>query len=471
MTQAGNAARVAAARARLESAAWPAALRAALATLRAGGHQALLVGGTVRDALLGRRGGAAFDVATDRTPEEVLHLFARVEPIGLRHGTVLVIADEVRIECTTMRTEGPYHDARRPAHVTFTRDPLADLARRDLTVNAIAWDPGAARLLDPFGGLADLEARVLRAVGDPRDRFLEDALRPLRVARFAATLEMTPEPDTAAALGVALERAEGLAAERIRDELCALMTARAPSTGLDLLHASGWLARVLPELDACAGVTQNRHHAHDVYRHSLRVCDAAPAAWPVVRWAALLHDIGKPVTRAGAEGHATFYGHAVAGARLAAVRLEALRFPAAQRERIVHLVREHMFDYREAWSDAAVRRWLRRVGLEQLEALFALRAADVAGTGVPSSAPSLEALRARIDRVLAASRVIGVRDLPIDGEDVMRVTGLAPGPEVGRLLRAALESAIENPAHASREALLERVRSMCRSARSAPRRP
>jgi len=461
MTQAGNGPDREGARERLAAAPWPAALHEALERLRADGHAAQLVGGTVRDVLLGRDAGAAYDVATDREPEDVAGLFERVEPIGLPHGTVLILAGGLRIECTTFRTEGDYADARRPSSVAFTRNPLEDLARRDLTVNAMAWDPFERTLLDPFGGIADLEAGVLRAVGDPHARFTEDALRPLRVARFAATLEMTPEPRTRAALGDGLERAAGVAAERVRDELDRMLEAPRPSRGIELMRESGWLARVLPELEACIGVPQNRFHAFDVYRHSLETCDAAPRDREDVRWAALLHDVGKPPTRAEKDGEGTFYGHAEAGARLVDARLEALRFPAVRRERIVHLVREHMFDYRPEWSDAAVRRWLRRVGLEHLDALFALREADVAGTGVPSQAPPPAEFRTRIERVLAESRVLTVRDLPVDGADVMRVAGIGPGPEVGRMLHALLEHVLDHPRDATRDALLERLKSMC----------
>lgn len=471
MTQARDEGRIAAAAARLGDYAWPPALLRALDVLRAGGHLALLVGGSVRDVLLARPPGGAFDVATDRSPRDVMGLFGRVEPIGLPHGTVLVLEDGVRIECTTLRTEGVYTDARRPSSVSFTRDPLEDLARRDLTINAMAWDPATRRLFDPFGGLGDLDACVLRAVGDPRDRFTEDALRPLRVARFAAVLGMTPEPATRAALAVGLDRADAVAAERVRDELERLLAAPRPSRGLELLRESGWLARVLPELDACAGVTQNRHHAYDVYRHSLQVCDAAPADRPDVRWAALLHDVGKPPTRAGKDGEATFHGHAEAGARLVDARLAALRFPAQRRERIVHLVREHMFDYRPEWSDAAVRRWLRRVGLDHVEDLFALREADAAGTGVASAAPPLAELRARIGRVLEASRVLTVRDLAVDGSDVMRIAGIGPGPEVGRLLGELLERVLEDPREGTRAALIARLERMCAGARESRRGP
>jgi len=445
------------ARERLAGEPWPDALIDALARLRQPEHAAYLVGGTVRDVLLGRPVLGPIDVATDRTPDDVQRLFAHVEPIGIRHGTVLILHGDVRVECTTMRREGVYDDARRPSSVVFTRDPIEDLARRDLTVNAMAWAPDTGELLDPFDGLADLDRRVLRAVGEPRDRFTEDALRPLRVARFAATLDMEPEPRTRAALGVSLDRADRVAAERVRDELQRMLTARQPSRGLELLRESGWLARVLPEIAACVGVAQNRWHRHDVYRHTLLVCDAAPAENEIVRWAALLHDIGKPPTRVDHDGEGTFYGHAEIGARLARARLDALRFPAALRDAIVHLVREHMFDYRPEWSDAAVRRWLRRVGLDQVDALFALRAADVEGTGVPGSGPPLAELRDRVARVLAQSRVLHVRDLAVGGEDVMRILRMSPGPEVGRVLSALLEEVTDDPRRRSREALLERL--------------
>lgn len=455
--QAETEARAARAAARLAAHVWGDGVLEILRRLGEGGHQAWLVGGSVRDALLGRASGGIPDVATDLTPAEVAARFPRVAPTGIRYGTVLIVTGAAQVECTTLREDGRYDDARRPDSVRFTADPLRDLARRDFTVNAMAWDPFARRLLDPFGGLADLEAGVLRAVGDARARFEEDALRPLRLARFAATHAMTPAPGTAAAMAPALARADGLAAERIGAELLRLMEAPRPSRGLEVLRESGWLARVLPEVDACAGVTQNRFHAHDVYRHTLLVCDAAPAGWREVRWAALMHDIGKPATRAGAEGEATFHGHETLGAELAAARLAALRFPLALREAVVHLVREHIFDYRPEWSDAAVRRWLRRVGPEHVDALFALRAADVAGMGrAPADAPP-DAFRARIAAVLATGRVLRVEDLPVGGADVMRILGCGPGPRVGAVLRALLEDVIEDPAAGSRAALLAKL--------------
>ncbi|HET7225145.1 MAG TPA: CCA tRNA nucleotidyltransferase [Candidatus Eisenbacteria bacterium] len=446
------------ARASLAAHAWPVPLLAALARLAAGGHRAYLVGGSVRDALLGRPDGARWDVASDLEPAEVQARFARVEPTGLRHGTVLVLEPGAEIECTTFRREAGYRDARHPDAVTFTDDPVADLARRDLTVNAIAFDPLAGELLDPFGGLADLAAGVLRAVGDPLARFREDALRPLRVARLAATLEMEVAPATRAALGQVGGRLAGVSMERVRDELERMLTARRPSRGLELLREAGLLEAWLPELAATVGVPQNRWHAYDVWTHSILSCDEAPENDRSVRWAALLHDLGKPGTRAERDGQATFYGHAALGATLADALLERLRMPRAARERIVTLVREHMFDYRPEWSDAAVRRWLRRVGEDAVEALFELRRADARAHGPERRSPQgLERLAERIARVRAATHARSLRDLAVDGRDVMRVLGLPPGPRVGEMLSALLEEVTEDPAANTREHLLARL--------------
>jgi putative nucleotidyltransferase with HDIG domain len=452
----------AAARQRLAHHAWAAPLREALARLRADGHQAWLVGGTVRDALLGREPREAVaDVATDRRPEAVCALFERVEPIGIAHGTVLVLLGGARIECTTMRREGDYPDARHPERVEFTGDLRADLSRRDLTVNAMAFDPWSGVFVDPHDGLRDLARGVLRAVGDPVARFREDGLRPLRVARLAAVLGFEPEPATRAALGRARDRAAQVAMERVRDELERLMAAERPSEGFELLREAGLLGLWLPELEACVAVPQNRWHAWDVYRHSLYTCDAAPASKPRVRWAALLHDIGKPATRVERHGEGTFYHHPQVGADLADALLARLRFPAAERRAIVHLVREHMFDYRPQWTDAALRRWLRRVGSDAVADLFDLRIADTLGNGRRAGFPaSIEVMRSRIERLMEADHALHVADLAVDGRDVMRVLGIAPGRAVGEALATLLEEVLERPERNRRDLLLERLRTL-----------
>ncbi len=452
------------ARARLAAHDWPPPLLAVLARLGEGGHRAYLVGGSVRDILLGREGGAVADVSTDLVPEEVARRFGHVVPTGLPHGTVTIIEDTLTVECTTFRREGAYTDARRPDHVDFTGDPEEDLGRRDLTVNAMAWDPIPGELLDPHGGALDLERRVLRAVGDPLARFREDALRPLRVARFTATLEM--EPDKAMRRALAALGAQGsgyagatVAAERVRDELERMLAAERPSRGFEVLREAALLGIWLPELARCRGVPQNRFHAYDVYFHSLYTCDAAPAAKPDVRWAALLHDIGKPDTRVEREGEGTFYNHQFVGAELADRMLERLRLPLARCARIVHLVREHMFDYRPAWSDGALRRWLRRVGPEHVADLFDLRIADMLGNGLKQGFPTyLDPMRRRIERLLLESNALRVTDLEVNGDDVMRELEIAPGRAVREALEALLEEVLDDPSRNRREHLVARLR-------------
>ena len=447
--------------AKLRAHEWPEPLVQALARLSADGHAACLVGGSVRDVVLARPVSARWDVATDRVPAEVRAVFPRVAGVGERHGTVLVSWEGLEIECTTFRREGEYADARRPDQVWFTRDVEEDLARRDLTVNAMAFAPAEGRLVDPFDGARDLARRRLKAVGDPLARFREDALRPLRAARLAAVLEMELDPETRSALGGVRDRMGSLAVERVRDELERMMLAPRPSVGLEILREADLLALWLPELAACRGVPQNRFHAYDVYFHSLYSCDAARPEKPEVRWAALLHDIGKPGTRAEKAGEGTFYGHAELGARLADARLAALRFPTAARERIVHLIREHMFDFQQSWSDAAVRRFVRRVGVEQVADLFDLRMADALGNGTRGpDTRRLGAMARRIDRVLAGSAAMTVQQLAVDGGDVMRVLGLSSGPEVGHVLHRLLEHVLDDPALNTREWLLARLGEM-----------
>ncbi len=457
------------AEAALRAQAWPPAALDALGRLRAAGGRAWLVGGSVRDAVLGREAAPDVDVATDLLPARVRDLFPRTEPIGEPFGMVLVLHEGARLEVTTLRTEGGYADARHPDEVRFGADPLEDLDRRDLTVNALAFDPASGTLLDPHEGALDLERRRLRAVGDPVERFREDALRPLRVARLAAALGMEVEDGTRAALGTARDLAGTLAVERVRAELEKLLAAPKPSTGLEILREAGLLAPWLPELQACRGVPQNRFHAYDVYFHSIYSCDAAPAAKPVVRWAALLHDLGKPATRVERHGEGTFYQHQFVGADLARGLLERLRFPARFTARVVHLVREHMFDYRPGWSDAAVRRWLRRVGTDSVADLFDLRLADSLGNGLKTANPLyLAEMGARIDRLVAEGAALSVADLAVDGRDVMRTLGTGPGPAVGRALAALLEAVLEDASLNTRERLLERLTTMRGEPRGGP---
>jgi putative nucleotidyltransferase with HDIG domain len=425
--------------------------------LTGAGHEAFLVGGGIRDLLLGREVGD-WDVATSAEPEALLSLWPDAIPTGIRHGTVTVLSAGQPVEVTTFRTEGPYSDRRRPDWVRFENRIETDLSRRDFTVNALALDPAAGLLWDPFSGREDLADRRLRTVGDPDRRFAEDALRVLRAVRFAAVLEFVVDPDTLAAMTRAAPTVGEVAAERIREELIRLLEAPRPSRGIELLRTTGLLEEILPELARTVGVEQNRHHAHDVYRHTLATLDAAPPRLEL-RLAALLHDLGKPRTRRVVEGEGTFHGHERVGAAMTRRILDRLRFPRRLRERVAHLVAQHMFHYTDDWSDAAVRRFVKRVGPEHVEALFELREADNMGSGTKEARPpDLRALRGRVDGVLERDAVLDVASLAVSGDDLMGALRLSEGPEVGRLLRFLLDRVLEDPAVNCRETLLDLAR-------------
>ncbi len=299
---------------------------AILTRLKDAGHRAYLIGGATRELLRGKR-IKDWDVGTSATPDEVLKLYPDAITTGARFGTLTVPTDAGRCEVTTFRVETGYSDARRPDRVAFVHDLEEDLKRRDFTVNAIAWDPLTGRLVDPHGGVADLEIGVLRAVGNPLERFREDGLRPIRAARFAATLGFEIEQGTADALVQVQEEVKRVAAERVQEEFLKMLQADEPSRGFEVLRHAGLLGVWLPELQECVAVPQNRYHAYDVYFHTLYTCDAAPAEKPVVRLAALFHDVGKPRTRAEREdGEATFYNHQFVSAQMAEEAMNRLRF-------------------------------------------------------------------------------------------------------------------------------------------------
>jgi tRNA nucleotidyltransferase (CCA-adding enzyme) len=428
--------------------------------LNAAGHEAYVVGGSLRDILL-RRDAHDWDLTTDARPVKLQELF----PDSLYEnafGTVTVRdMDGQAVEVTTFRSDHDYADFRRPHRIEFGDRVEDDLARRDFTVNALAWGgaPGAAReLVDPFGGRDDMARRLLRAVGDPAERFEEDALRMLRAVRLAATLEFAIEPATMEAIGRRAELAVHLSGERIAAEIDKLLEARRPSVGLRLMAQTGLLAVVAPELAAQAGIPQNKAPGEDLWDHTLRTVDAAAAAGldGVVRLAALLHDIGKPAT--AADGH--FYGHEAVGAEQAAALLRRWHLPRETVERVEHLVRLHMFAYDESWSDAAVRRFIGKVGTRALDDLFGLREADNIGSGVPAAAGNLAALRQRTAAELASNVVLDRGGLAIDGNDLIATLGLAPGPAIGRVLDRLVERVVVEPRLNERGTLLALARSI-----------
>ncbi len=411
------------------------------------------MGGSLRDAALGRS-AADWDLASDAHPDRLVELFPG-SVYENRFGTVAVRRDGEVYEITTFRSDHDYADFRRPHRVEFGDTIELDLARRDFTVNAMAWGARAGdepALVDPYDGLADVGARVIRAVGDPATRFLEDALRMVRAIRLASSLDFRLDEATHDALREHAGLVEHLSGERIAAELDKLLAAPMPSTGLRLLADTGLLAPISAELARQRGIPQNKVAGEDLWDHTMRTVDAAPADRPIVRLAALLHDIGKPETFA--EGH--FLGHDAVGATLAEAFLDRLHAPRAVRDRVVALVRHHMFSYEPNWSDAAVRRFIGKIGAlgpGALEELLALREADNAGSGLPAGA-GLGELRQRIAAELAADVVLDRKGLAIDGGDLKTELGLDEGPLLGRILDDLLERVIVDPVLNDRPTLL-----------------
>jgi len=430
--------------------------------LRAAGGEAYLVGGAVRDLLRGVPAGD-FDLATNLLPEQTAKSFPSSVPTGIEHGTITVwLNDRCQgkgFEITTYRGEGTYSDGRHPDQVIFMSRIEDDLARRDFTINAMALNPLTLQLVDPFDGQKDLIARLIRAVGDPKVRFCEDGLRSMRAIRFATCLDFNIDANTLAAISETLHTVEKVSIERLRDEFLKLLTAEKPSRGIELMRTTGLLAIILPELLEGVDLHQNHFHMFDVYQHTLAATDAAEGR--TARLAALFHDIAKPRTaqqKPDIPGEHTFYRHDSVGAALTDVILRRLKFSNDEREKIVGLVAHHMFWYDPAWSDGSVRRFVRRIGTENLDDIYELRRADIIARGKGED-PSieLEPLQQRVVNVLEQSRAMKITDLAVNGKDVMEVLRVAPSPRVGEVLEQLLERVLEDPSLNHRERLLSLI--------------
>ncbi len=416
----------------LRRAAIPRAALAVLRRLDAAGHRSWLVGGAVRDLLLHRdhKRAADFDVATPARPEEVMKLFTRVIPTGIEHGTVTVLEGGEKIEVTTFRGEGSYVDGRRPSSVTFHSSLEDDLARRDFTMNALAYDPVGREFRDPFGGRADIRRRLIRAVGDPAARFREDGLRPLRAVRFAAQLGYALERRTRAAIPGALDVVRMVSTERVADELSKLVTVADAREALELLRRTGLLAVVFPQLAALPGREVT---------HAIAVAGAVGAD-ATLRLAALLHAL-PPVD--------------------AMQSIVALRLPNRLAAEVGALLRAQgcLLGRRageQPRSDVEVRRWLSQVGVARAPGLMDLWEADARALGGKRFATDLAALRGlrrRAERELCRRPPLSVADLALDGRAVMELLRIPPGREVGEALRHLLEWVIEDPSRNTRQVL------------------
>jgi tRNA nucleotidyltransferase (CCA-adding enzyme) len=444
------------------------------------GYKCYLVGGALRDVVYGKVPND-YDLATDAKPETMLQIFPKSVSTGARFGMVTALVRDSHgeiheVQVTTFRSEENYVDGRWPSKVVFIDDLDIDLSRRDFTFNAMALDLTSAAmdgdetsrefdLYDPFGGVRDLGIKVVRAVGTPIERFKEDGLRAFKACRMASQLQFDIEEETMKAIKQALPIAKMVSMERIRDEFVKmLMESPKPSRGLELMRQTGLLEIFLPELLEGYGVEQKLYHSDDVYWHALKACDVAPDN---VKIAALLHDIGKPRTNMG-DGR--FYGHDVESAGMAEEIMRRLKFPRSEIERTVKLIESHMFFFphvqegmtqeeiekisEKEWSDAAVRRFISKVGEENIEALFQLRIADAISNPKTAFQPKeIEVLQRRISEVREKDMALKVTDLAVKGEDIIEA-GIPRGPEVGKVLNYLLEKVLDDPLLNTKEKLI-----------------
>lgn len=429
------------------------------------GFEAWIVGGCVRDLLVGRT-PKDWDITTNANPEQIQGLFENTFYTN-DFGTVGVVNDAAKdktlavVEVTPYRVEGKYSDARRPDSVTFSQNIEEDLKRRDFTMNALAYSPSKEELLDLFHGLQDAQNGLIRAVGDPQERFLEDALRILRAIRLSAELGFEIEKETLAAMGKCAGQLEKISKERIRDEFVRIINSPKPMKALILAQTLGILRYIAPEIEEGIGIDQNQAHSYTVYEHNLRALQhAADKGWPfVIRLAALFHDVGKPKARRWSEEKKdwTFHGHEVVGAKMTKKILENLKFPRETIDQSEKLVRWHMF-----FSDpdkvtlSAVRRIIANVGPGNIENLVNLRICDRIGTGRPKEQPfRFRKYQAMIDQALHDP--ISVSMLALDGKGIMGVIHETPGPRIGWILHALLEEILDEPIKNTKEYLEKRV--------------
>lgn len=435
-----------------------------LSVLKKEGYEAWIVGGCVRDLILGRT-PKDWDVTTNALPETIVSLFPKTVYENT-FGTVAVVFEHAKksdkgtqkeyfiVEVTPYRTEGKYTDFRHPDEVHFTQNLSEDLKRRDFTVNAMAFDPlenDNGRLVDEFGGMSDIKDRVLKTVGRAEDRFTEDALRMMRAIRFSTQLGFTIEGDTLTAISTLKNLIKEISQERIKDEFEKIIMSPDPVMGIGLLQKLGLLTHIIPELEEGVGCEQKGEHIYDVFEHVLHALGhASEKNWPLhIRLAALFHDIGKPRTRrwdgtkAGGVGKYTFYGHEVVGAHMTKKIMERMKFPKDLTEIVVKLVRYHMFfSDTEAITLSAVRRTIVNIGRENIWDLMEVRECDRVGMKKKEASYRLRKYHAMIEEALRAPTSVGM--LKINGEVLIKELGIKPGPRMGWILHALLEECLED---------------------------
>mgnify|MGYP001579730910 CR=1 FL=1 len=440
------------------------------------GFQIYIIGGAVRDLLMGRP-VRDWDFTTDAKPEQILKLF----PNGFydnKFGTVgvpmkntsdgghKVVSSEVNVyEITTMRKEGDYKDHRHPTEVGWTNKIEEDLARRDFTINAIALsvipEKVGIQFVDPYNGQDDIKTKIIRAVGNPNKRFKEDALRLMRAIRIAAELEFDIENNTFKAVQKNAQLIKEVSSERVRDELFKLLASMNPYIGIVKLRESGILQIILPELERCFGVVQEgpKHdRIYDIGEHSLLTLKHTTSNAPLVRLAALLHDVGKPDTViTSLDGNVTFYNHDIVGGKIALKIAKRFNLSKIQTDKLFRLVRWHLFTVDENQTDSAIRRFIKNVGIENIDDIMALRVGDRLGGGtVKAVSWRMEKFQERIHQVL--QKPFSISDLKVNGKDVMKILKIKPGPKVGQILQKLFEEVLEDSSRNSKEYLLERMK-------------
>lgn len=424
------------------------------------GYQIYVVGGAVRDILLGKH-TENWDLTTNATPEEILQLF----PDGFynnQFGTVGVsVTSDMLFEVTTFRKEGDYKDTRHPDKIEWAKTIEEDLARRDFTINAIAYD--GAKVIDPYGGQEDIKKKLIRAVGDADKRFAEDALRLMRAVRLASELGFLVEEKTREAIRKNAKLILKISWERIRDEFLRILVSDYPAEGVLFLRSSGILEFILPEVSECFEVPQKspkRHHIYDVGTHLVMSLKHCPSKNVITRFATFLHDVGKAKTfrKDEASGLITFYNHEVVGAKIAAKIADRFRLSKKDKEKLVILVRQHQFTVNEEQTDKAIRRFIRNVGHEYIQDMLDLRVGDRLGGGATATSWRLELFKKRLEEV--QKQPFSIKDLKINGQDVMKTLGIEPGPKVGEVLNKIFNEVEEGKVKNEREELFKRLQEM-----------
>ena len=434
----------------------PENIRQFASIFRENGHRLYIVGGAVRDHLLGRK-NSDYDFCTDAKPEEVIPMFRRVIPTGIKHGTVTVLFKGDSFEVTTFRTEGAYSDRRHPDSVTFVTDLSEDLSRRDFTVNAFAADCLDGSIIDLFDGMKDLKAKTIRAIGNPRERFEEDALRLMRLARFCSKLGFEPDPDTKQAATQLSASISNVSQERIYDELSKILMTEKPTVGLRLLEDIGVLEHILPELTECRRIEQTKVGAADVLEHIYNTVDAAAHFTYSynVRLAALLHDIAKPQTMIiNPYGIMRFFGHDIKSAQMARVVMRRLKCSNQLTDTVCNLIENHMVKYRDNWTDGAVKRFIKRVGKENINELFELQWCDQIASEGKSKVEEYDPFIRRIKEL--ENQPMSVKDLAVSGDDLAQA-GIPKSKVMGEILDELLEMVIDYPTLNEKETLINQA--------------